>query len=118
MNSNVGNAILYVPTVSIKDYKNRSPWNLFGEIRGITNGEDPNGISQIQNNNVKILSRDGMLDVQGVEDGNIINIYNGNGILMGASVSKKGHAFIYTNLKLGSMAIVKIGEKSVKVIMR
>ena len=114
INSNVGNATLYVPIVALENYKNRNPWNLFGNIQGI----DPSGITQISKNGVIILSRGDVIDVQGLDDGTIINIYNINGILVSSAFSKKGHAIISTNLNPGSVAIVKFGDKSLKVVVK
>ena len=43
INSSVGNATLYVPTVALDNYKNRAPWSLFGNVQGISNRGDANG---------------------------------------------------------------------------
>lgn len=41
-----------------------------------------------------------------------------NGTEAGAAISRKGQAQVNTNLSAGSVAIVKIGERSVKVVIK
>jgi hypothetical protein len=56
--------------------------------------------------------------VQGVDEGTQVNVYGINGTQAGSAVSQAGAATINTNLQPGSIAIVKIGQKSVKVVMK
>ena len=65
-----------------------------------------------------IQSEGGSIKVQGVDDGMQINVYGINGTQAGSAVSQAGAATINTNLQPGSIAIVKIGQKSVKVVMK
>ena len=67
---------------------------------------------------VIIQSDGGQLTIQGADDGTPINIYTSAGIHEGSAVSSNGKATIGTNLQSGSIAIVKIGSKSVKVVMK
>ncbi len=67
---------------------------------------------------VLIQSNGGVLTIQGVDDGTPISVYTSAGIQAGSAISHNGHATISTNLQNGSIAIVKIGSKSVKVVIK
>ena len=44
--------------------------------------------------------------------------YNTNGVLCGSANSYNGNATVYTGIQLGGIAIIKIGEKTVKVTLK
>ena len=75
-------------------------------------------IAQIPALAVLIQSENGEISVAGLDDGTKISVYEINGMQVGDAVSNNGQAVISTNLPSGSIAIVKIGEKSVKVTMK
>ena len=77
-----------------------------------------NGIANIPANAVLIQSEGGSIKVQGVDDGTQVNVYSTNGTQAGSAISQSGAATINTNLQPGSIAIVKIGQKSVKVVIK
>ena len=83
------------------------------KTEGITDG-----IANVPANAVMIQSEAGMLSVQGADDGTQVSAYAINGTQVGSVISQNGHAVINTNLKAGSIAIVKIGNRSVKVVMK
>jgi len=83
------------------------------KTEGITNG-----IANIPAQAVLIQSEGGSIKVQGVDEGTQVNVYGINGTQAGSAVSQSGAAIINTNLQPGSIAIVKIGQKSVKVVMK
>jgi len=83
------------------------------KTEGITNG-----IANIPANAVLIQSEGGIIKVQGVDEGTQVNVYGINGTQAGSAVSQAGAATINTNLQPGSIAIVKIGQKSVKVVIK
>jgi hypothetical protein len=83
------------------------------KTEGITNG-----IANIPANAVLIQSTGGSIKVQGVDEGTQVNVYSTNGTQAGSAISQSGAATINTNLQPGSIAIVKIGQKSVKVAMK
>ena len=83
------------------------------KTEGITNG-----IANIPANAVLIQSEGGSIKVQGVDEGTQVNVYSINGTQAGSAISQSGAATINTNLQPGSIAIVKIGQKSVKVVMK
>ena len=83
------------------------------KTEGITND-----IANIPANAVLIQSEGGSIKVQGVDEGTQVNVYSTNGTQAGSAVSQAGAATINTNLQPGSIAIVKIGQKSVKVVVK
>ena len=83
------------------------------KTEGITNG-----IANIPANAVLIQSAGGSIKVQGVDEGTQVNVYSTNGTQAGSAISQRSAATINTNLQPGSIAIVKIGQKSVKVVIK
>ena len=83
------------------------------KTEGITND-----IANIPANAVLIQSAGGSIKVQGIDEGTQVNVYGVNGTQVGSAISQSGAATINTNLQPGSIAIVKIGQKSVKVVMK
>ena len=83
------------------------------KTEGITNG-----IANIPANAVLIQSEGGGIKVQGVDEGTQVNVYGINGTQAGSAISRNGAALVGTNIQPGNIAIVKIGEKTVKVIIK
>ena len=83
------------------------------KTEGITNG-----IANIPAQAVLIQSEGSSIKVQGVDEGTQVNVYGINGTQAGSAISQSGAATINTNLQPGSIAIVKIGQKSVKVVIK
>ena len=59
-----------------------------------------------------------VIDSDYTNDGERISVYSINGTQAGSAISQNGQAVVGTNLQPGSVAIVKIGEKSVKVVVK
>ena len=76
------------------------------------------GINNVRAKAVLIQTAGGAINVQGCDDGERIGVYSINGCQVGTSVSQNGTATINTTLQPGSVSIVKIGQKSVKVMMK
>ena len=77
-----------------------------------------NGVAQIPSNVVLVKTDNGFITVEGVDDGIQVSAYTANGVLAGSAVSSNGGALLNTNIRPGNAAIVKIGEKSIKVVMK
>ena len=77
-----------------------------------------NNVAQVRVNAVLIQSESGKITVNGAGDGTNVSVYGTNGVLSGTAISNNGNAVVNTHLQMGSVAIVKIGEKTVKVIIR
>ncbi len=108
------NATLYVPEGTIGKYKATEGWKDFVFIEeGL-----PNGIADVPAQAVLLQSEDGVLSVQGLADGTPVSVYGMNGIQAGSAVSKGGQAIVAPSLPSGSVAIVKMGEKRMKVVVK
>ena len=79
---------------------------------------DISNIPQIDGKPVLIQSSRGVVTIQGADDGAAISIYNTAGQMTGSSVSNNGKATVITNMKPGTIGIVKIGEKNIKIIIK
>ena len=77
-----------------------------------------NGIAQVRANAVLIQSHDGTLNIEGVADGTDIAVYSSAGMMVGSTKASCSSTSVLTGLRNGEIAIVKIGDKSVKVIMK
>ena len=58
------------------------------------------------------------LTVSGADDGTPVSVYSINGTQAGSAISQNGAATIPTTLQSGSAAIVKVGNKSIKVVVK
>ena len=108
------NATLYVPVGTIGKYKTKDGWKNFANI---VEG-DPSGIEQPLSKTRQIQSEDGVLTIQDIKNGISVSVYNANGTFVGSTISQNERAIINTNMQPGSVVIVKIGEQSVKVIIK
>ena len=77
-----------------------------------------NGVAQVNAHPILIQSCNGTLNIVGAEEGTDIVVYNTSGIIVGSTPAQNNATSISTGLKIGEVAIVKIGERSVKVLMR
>ena len=103
-----------MPKGTIDKYKATEGWKDFVFIEeGIIDG-----MADIPANSVLIQGEGGTIKVHGCNDGEQVSVYSINGTKAGSAVSENGSATINTTLQPGSVAIVKIGQKSVKVVMK
>ena len=58
-----------------------------------------------------------MITVSDCRDGENVSVYSVGGQLISTAVINNGSAVIKTNLQAGSVVIVKIGQKSVKLTL-
>ena len=65
-----------------------------------------------------ITSINGTISVKCPLNGEDVTVYTINGVLVGTTTIENGWATIDTGLSKGTIAIIKIGEKSVKVILQ
>ena len=76
------------------------------------------GVTQIASKAALIQSEGGILKVEGVDDGTQVAVYTPDGKQAGSAVSRNGAALVGTSIQPGNTAIVKIGEKAVKIIVK
>lgn len=74
-----------------------------------------NGIANIPARVVLIQANGGVVTIQGADDGTLVSIYGIKGTQAGSAISNNGQATVNTNLQPGSIAIVRIGEKSTRI---
>ena len=113
-NSLIEYATLHVPEAAINSYKATAPWSGFKEVVAISSS----GISKLEASETSVKCEGDQLAVEGINDGQIVDVYSLNGEKHGSAVSKNGAARIDTNVLTGSVVLVKIGNKSVKVIVK
>ena len=81
------------------------------------NGSDDTGVINIPATAALITSAGGAVTVSCQLNGEAVAVYTADGVLVGTVTIDNGTATIATGLSKGTIAIVKIGEKSVKVVM-
>ena len=67
---------------------------------------------------VLIQSAGGTLTIQGTADGTPISVFTTAGMQAGSAVSQNSMACISTSMQQGDIAIVRIGNRSVKVVLK
>ena len=109
------NAALHVPAASIEQYKATKPWSNFGAIVPLT---DEDAIAEVQAVPVLIQTQGNTITVEGAEAGTEIILYGTNGVQLDSVIATTGVASLNASSLSGSVAIVKIGNKTVKVLMK
>ncbi len=110
---NYATATLYVPASAINEYKATAPWSWFGTILPIEDATTQ--IDATSTNDYNIVANGSNIIVKSDADGEKVSIYTINGQLIGTTAIRNGSAVINTNLKSGSVAIVKIGQNTYKI---
>ena len=113
-NNTYNNATLYVPIGTTGKYKTKNGWKEFVFIEeGV-----PSGIEQPLSNTRQIKIENGVLTIQNIKNETKVSVYNAKGTFVGSTISQNKQAVIDTNMQPNSIAIVKIGEQSIKVIIK
>ena len=97
LNSPVDNATLHVPAVSIEAYKVAEPWKNFKEI------------VPLDDQSIETLEYSSPFDR--------IDIYSLDGRLIGSATDQNDEASIVNHLPSGTTVIVRIGDKSMKLVV-
>lgn len=79
---------------------------------------DEDAVSEIKSLPILIQSNGSNITVQGAAEGTEITAYDVNGILQDTVIASKGSITLNTSILPGSVAIVKIGDKIIKVMIR
>ena len=77
-----------------------------------------NGVASVRSYGVMIQASEGFFNISGLEAGTPINIYNTAGQMVGSAKAASETTTVNTTLRNGEIGIVKIGDKSVKVLMK
>ena len=83
------------------------------KTEGITNS-----VSSISAKAILIKCDRGLITVEGADDGEHIHVYNPAGSQEGTAISQNRLATVNTHIKPGDIAIIKIGTRAVKVVMK
>ena len=83
------------------------------KTEGITNG-----VAQIAARPVLVKTDNGFITVEGVDDRTNISICTTDGKQVGSAISQNNIATIATSIQPGAIAIVKVGDKAVKVVIK
>jgi hypothetical protein len=113
--SNIANATLHVPEASIGSYRNTEPWRSFGKIEPLGEGTGLNGI---QSDGIRVQAIGGLLTIEGAVEGTPVIVYDTTGRLLASAMTTRQAARIATSLRKGAVAIVKVGDRVEKVVMK
>ena len=80
-------------------------------------GDDNTDIINIPAKSVFITSNNGTINITCSLEGENVAVYSSNAMFIGSTTIENGCASIQSGLSKGDIAIVKIGEKSIKVIL-
>ena len=83
------------------------------KTEGITNN-----VAQVRAKAVLIQNNGNTLTISGADDGTLITVYSINGTEVGSAISQNGSATICNTIQSGTAAIVKVGNKSIKVVVK
>ncbi len=67
---------------------------------------------------VLIQAENGEVSVQGVPEGTQVSVYDVNGRELGSNLSRGSNTKVSTQMSSGSVAVVKMGDRAVKVLMK
>ena len=79
---------------------------------------DEDAVTEVKAVPVLIQTQGGNITIQGAAEGTPIAIYGIDGKEYGSATNEKERTTIATSLRPGSAAVVKIGEKAVKVLIK
>ena len=79
--------------------------------------DNANEVRQPTVHAVLIKSENGTLTIENAEEGEPVAAYTTDGRQLGAATVRQGRTTIPTHLQSGSIAVVKVGKKSAKVIV-
>lgn len=106
--------MLYVPVGTLDKYKSTEGWKDFKNIKEGT----PTHINQICVDTMVIQSGGCVLSISGAQEGSEIVIYNLAGQKVGSAKASSERTDIQTSLSNGEIGIVKIDNKSLKVMIK
>ena len=75
-------------------------------------------VASIKATPVLIQSENGRINIIGADEGTLVYVYNISGQQLASAIIKNNEANIFTDLHPGNVAVIKIGNKSVKVMMK
>lgn len=107
---------LHIPASSLLAYKSKEPWNKFGTI--VAMDETTMDVDDADILPITVLTNGNQLTVSGTEVGEEITVYDMAGMIVGSAKATSQTTTIRTTLQKGETGIVKVGEKSMKVVVK
>lgn len=77
-----------------------------------------NGVTLVKAQPVLIQAQEGFINITGLNEGQHIAVYELDGKQVASTSAFDGTVSLATNIKSGKTAVVKVGDKTVKVIMK
>lgn len=77
-----------------------------------------NSIAQVRANPVLIQSNNGQITITGAEVGTSVFAYSVSGHMVASTHSNGAKTTLFTDLRQGEVAIIKIGDKSIKIVIQ
>ena len=122
-----GNEISLTATYNITVYATKTNYENSDTIQATlcwidvepkTEGINEDAVNEVKALPVLIQTQGGIFSIQGAAEGTPIAIYGVDGREYGSADAEKDRTTIATSLQPGSVAVVKIGEKSIKVLLK
>ena len=123
INTHNGNEIEITATYNISAYAKAEGYNdseiVTATLCWIEAEDTPTSINdRVEANAVLIQSYNGTLSITGAIEGAFIEVYNMGGSNIASASAKNGTTTIETSLNAGEIALVKIKNKTIKVVVR
>lgn len=116
---NISAATLHVLASLVEEYRSSSSWNRFGKIVPLTEEELVKRISNNVVSSALIQSSNGIITIEGLEKGTSVSVYTVSGMEVASGVAESGSTLtLHTGLAKGEVTIIKMGTKSMKVVMK
>ena len=112
------NISVYATRVGYKDSETANATLCWIDQQPTTEGLAEDAILEMKALPVLIQTEGSTITVQGAENGTPIYVYATDGMQQATAIAVGGGATLNTSLQPGSVAIVKIGERTVKVLMK
>ena len=109
------NVAVFVPQEALEAYLAAGVWKNFTNLQAIDGSA---AVTEINANAEQIQTANGQVTVTGLTDGTTVAVYDLSGQQVGTATSKGGQVSISTGMTAGAAAIVKVGERSVKTVMK
>lgn len=111
---NLVQATLYVPGANVNYCLTNNPWKDFGTILPIE-GNEPESLNTIdlKKNNIIITSNDGNITLDGLKDGEQIDVYDLHGHRIATTYAVGNKASF--EVQKESMLIIKLGKECIKI---
>ncbi len=123
-NSFYSNTIALTGTYNISVYATATGYNNSDTVNATLcwiecdcSGNNTTGVINVPAKAVLFTSANGAVTVNCSLEGEIVTVYTTDGTTIGTAVIANGSATIQSGLSKGSVAVVKIGDKSVKVVV-